>query len=70
MTEIHSRPDHNENWNYMFMVEIAANLLEKGTRSLIFQLMNETQAFQLLGSYTVLESQAWLSIRKMKNVIK
>ncbi|MCI6915725.1 MAG: chorismate mutase [Lachnospiraceae bacterium] len=56
MTEIHSRPDHNENWNYMFMVEIAANLLEKGTRSLIFQLMNETQAFQLLGSYTVLES--------------
>lgn len=51
LTEIHSKPNAQEQWNYEFYVEIEANLLEKEIQALIFQLRNETEYFQLLGSY-------------------
>lgn len=51
LTEIHSRPDQNRNWNYYFLAELAANPLKQETKALIYQLMNETERFQILGSY-------------------
>ncbi|MCR5665691.1 MAG: chorismate mutase [Eubacterium sp.] len=51
LTEIHSQPNEQLEWNYEFYAEIEANLLSKETQALIFQLMNETYAFQILGSY-------------------
>lgn len=51
VTEIHSRPNRAEDWNYEFFIELSVNFLEQETKALIFQLMNETQYFQILGSY-------------------
>lgn len=51
LTEIHSRPNGQTEWNYEFYMEIEANLLEKEIQALIFQLENETQCFHILGSY-------------------
>lgn len=51
LTEIHSRPNGQQEWNYEFYVEIEANLLEKEIQALTFQLKNETQVFRILGSY-------------------
>ncbi len=52
LTEIHSSPNQKEDWNYEFFAEIEANFLSQETRALIFQLMNETESFKILGSYT------------------
>ena len=51
LTEIHSVPDRSEIWNYFFMIELDAAFTEESTKALIYQLMNETEAFRLLGSY-------------------
>ncbi len=51
LMEIHSAPDRKENWNYRFYIELSANLLKKDIQALIFQLMNETMEFHILGSY-------------------
>ena len=51
LTEIHSRPNQEAEWNYEFFVEFDGNLLKQEIKALIFQLMNETQYFQVLGSY-------------------
>ncbi len=51
LTEIHSRPNMEAEWNYEFMVEMTANLLKEDIRALVFQLMNETQHMKILGSY-------------------
>jgi chorismate mutase/prephenate dehydratase len=51
LTEIHSAPDRKAQWNYRFYVELGANLLQDDIRALIFQLMNETEEFTILGSY-------------------
>lgn len=51
LTEIHSRPNREDNWNYEFYVEFEGNLLTKDTQALVFQLRSETQYFQILGSY-------------------
>ena len=51
LTEIHSKPNQKQDWNYEFFVELDANFLKKETQALIFQLMNETEHFQILGSY-------------------
>lgn len=51
LTEIHSKPNREAEWNYEFYVELSGNFLEKEMQALIFQLMNETQYFQILGSY-------------------
>lgn len=51
LTEIHSAPNRQSNWNYRFYVELSGNLLTKEIQALIFQLMNETEEFRILGSY-------------------
>ncbi len=51
LMEIHSAPDRKENWNYRFYIELSGNLLSKDIKSLIFQLENETEEFNILGSY-------------------
>ena len=51
LTEIHSKPNREKDWNYEFFLEFEANFLKEEIRALIFQLMNETQYFQILGSY-------------------
>lgn len=51
LTEIHSHPNHAKEWNYEFYAEIEANFLQQETKALIFQLMNETEKFVILGSY-------------------
>lgn len=51
LTEIHSKPNQEAEWNYEFYVELSGNFLEKEMQALIFQLMNETEHFQILGSY-------------------
>lgn len=51
LTEIHSTPDQKSNWNYRFYMELSGNLLNKEIQALVFQLMNETQEFRILGSY-------------------
>lgn len=51
LTEIHSKPYIEGEWNYVFMVEMTASLLVKEHRALIYQLMNETDEFKIMGSY-------------------
>ena len=51
LTEIHSKPDRHRDWNYYFMVELGANILEKEIRAMLFQLKSETSDFRVLGSY-------------------
>lgn len=51
LTEIHSRPNREESWNYEFFVELAANYRDENIQALIFQLENETQCLKIIGSY-------------------
>lgn len=51
LTEIQSCTNQEKDWNYEFYVEFEGNLLQKEMQALVFQLMNETKYFQLLGSY-------------------
>lgn len=51
LTEIHSRPNHEADWNYEFFLEIEGCLLDQNIQNLMFQLQNETQYFRILGSY-------------------
>ena len=52
LTEIHSSPFKTEDsWNYRFYVELLANLDQKETRALVFQLASETERLYILGSY-------------------
>ena len=57
LTEIHSAPNRQEHWNYRFYVELSANLLKKDIQALVFQLMNETEEFTIIGSYACDEEQ-------------
>lgn len=51
LTEIHSMPFRKDGWNYRFYIELNGNLLKKDIQALVFQLMNETEEFKILGSY-------------------
>jgi len=51
LTEIHSSPFEAEEWNYVFYIEMTANLTVREDRALIYQLMNETDMLAILGSY-------------------
>lgn len=55
MTEIHSRPLRDMPWNYCFYIDFDGNLLNKDTRALIYQLMQECSYVRILGSYPVSE---------------
>lgn len=52
VTEIHSMPyTDGEDWNYRFFVELGINMLGDEAKALVFQLSEETQDMQILGSY-------------------
>lgn len=51
LSEIHSTPNQEKEWNYQFFVELHANYMEQDTKALLFQLQSETQEFHILGSY-------------------
>lgn len=51
LTEIHSVPYQASRWNYRFYIELNGNLSDKEIQALVFQLMNETEAFKIIGSY-------------------
>lgn len=52
LTEIHSRPFRkDDDWNYMFFLEISANIDVTEIRALLYQLSQETSRLQILGSY-------------------
>lgn len=51
LTEIHSTPNRKSDWNYRFYIEMGGNLLDKEMQALVYQLMNETEEFRILGSY-------------------
>lgn len=54
LTEIHSLPNgQRENWNYEFFLELDMNLLSQEGRALIFQLSEETEKLEILGSYEI-----------------
>lgn len=53
LTEIHSTPDENPDWNYVFIAELRCSFNDKTTKALVFQLENETQYFKVLGSYKI-----------------
>lgn len=54
LTEIHSRPNGEKlDWNYEFYLELDTNLLSKESQALIFQLSEETERLNILGSYAV-----------------
>lgn len=53
LTEIHSRPLPEAPWNYRFYADFSGNVLEKNTRTLLFQLFEELPSARLLGCYTV-----------------
>lgn len=54
LTEIHSRPNgEQQNWNYEFFVEMDINLLDQESKALVFQLSEETETLEILGSYEV-----------------
>ncbi len=52
LTEIHSRPfEDGDTWNYRFFAELNANMGERESRALLYQLSQETMQLTLLGSY-------------------
>ncbi len=55
LAEIHSKADEKEIWNYVFIAELKCSFVKKETKALIFQLMNETDVFKIMGSYYIPE---------------
>ena len=53
LAEIHSKADEKEIWNYVFIAELKCSFVKKETKALIFQLMNETDVFKIMGSYYI-----------------
>lgn len=51
LTEIHSRPDGKNPWEYLFYVDFAGNLKDKGIRALLYQLYEELPFVKIVGSY-------------------
>lgn len=50
LTEIHSRPDGKNPWNYLFYVDFTGNLLEEDIRTMLYQLTEELPYVRILGS--------------------
>jgi len=51
LTEIHSRPDGKNSWEYIFYVDFTGNLLDEGIKALFYQLNEELPFIKILGSY-------------------
>jgi len=51
LTEIHSRPDGKNPWEYLFYVDFAGNLKDGRIRALLYQLYEELPFVKIIGSY-------------------
>lgn len=51
LTEIYSRPDRKNSWEYLFYVSFTGNLMDESIKALIFQLYEELPLIKILGSY-------------------
>ena len=51
LTEIHSRPDGKNLWEYLFYVDFTGNLKDDRIRKLLYQLTEELPYMRVLGSY-------------------
>lgn len=51
LTEIHSRPDGKNPWEYLFYVDFTGNLKEERIRALFYQLNEELPFVKIIGSY-------------------
>ena len=51
LTEIHSRPDGKNSWEYLFYVDFTGNLKDDRIRALFYQLYEELPFVKIIGSY-------------------
>ncbi len=51
LTEIHSRPDGKNPWEYLFYVDFTGNLKDERIRALFYQLKEEMPFVKVIGSY-------------------
>lgn len=51
LTEIHSRPDGKNPWEYLFYVDFTGNLKDETIRALLYQLYEELPFVKIIGSY-------------------
>lgn len=51
LTEIHSRPDGKNSWEYLFYVDFTGNLKDERIRALFYQLYEELPFVKIIGSY-------------------
>lgn len=51
LTEIHSRPDGKNSWEYLFYVDFTGNLKDKRIKALLYQLYEELPFVKIIGSY-------------------
>jgi len=51
LTEIHSRPDGKNPWEYLFYVDFTGNLKDDRIRALFYQLYEELPFVKIIGSY-------------------
>ncbi len=51
LTEIHSRPDGKNPWEYLFYVDFTGNLKDERIRALFYQLYEELPFVKIIGSY-------------------
>lgn len=51
LTEIHSRPDGKNPWEYIFYVDFTGNLKDKRIKALLYQLYEELPFVKIVGSY-------------------
>lgn len=53
LTEIHSRPDGKNPWEYLFYVDFTGNLKDENIRAMFYQLTEELPYVKVLGSYEI-----------------
>lgn len=51
LTEIHSRPDGKNPWEYIFYVDFTGNLKDERIRTMFYQLTEELPFVKIIGSY-------------------
>lgn len=51
LTEIHSRPDGKNPWEYLFYIDFTGNLKDGRIRALLYQLHEELPCVKIIGSY-------------------
>ncbi len=51
LTEIHSRPDGKNSWEYLFYVDFTGNLKDERIKALFYQLSEELPFIKIIGSY-------------------